>query len=104
MADGHKIVPLKNYVYVLAILVALTALTVGVARPVTGMDFGFLNTFIALLIATIKASLVLAIFMQLKYDSKLYLVITLTGLFFVILLFAFTCLDIYSRVVYQSPL
>ena len=82
----------------ISVLLVLTVLTVAVAKPVTGVDFGFLNTFIAMLIATVKASLVLAIFMHLKYDNKLNLMVFLTGVFFLLVLFAFTYTDIVSRI------
>jgi cytochrome c oxidase subunit IV len=49
-------------------------------------------------IASIKASLVLAIFMHLKYDDKLYLVLFLTGVFFLIVMFFFCFLDWITRI------
>ena len=95
--SGHHIVPIKTYFNVLLALLALTVLTVGVARPVSGFDAGIFNALIAFTVATAKASLVLAIFMGLKYDKKLNLVIFLTGVFFVIVMFLFCVLDIYTR-------
>ncbi|MCB0342189.1 MAG: cytochrome C oxidase subunit IV family protein [Pseudobdellovibrionaceae bacterium] len=97
-SGSHHIVPLATYAKVISVLLVLTVLTVAVAKPVTGVDFGFLNTFIAMLIATVKASLVLAIFMHLKYDNKLNLMVFLTGVFFLLVLFAFTYTDIVSRI------
>lgn len=96
--DSHHIVPFGMYVKIISILLFLTVVTVGVAKPVTGVDFGLLNTFVAMLIATVKASLVLAYFMHLKYDNKLNLVVFLTALFFLIVLFAFSYTDIVSRI------
>jgi caa(3)-type oxidase subunit IV len=52
---SHHIIPFNTYVAVFATLIFLTIVTVGVATPVTGVDFGILNTFIAMLIATVKA-------------------------------------------------
>ena len=98
MSSLHHVIPTKTYLKVLLVLLGLTVLTVAVARPVTGVDFGFLNTAIAMFIATIKASLVLAIFMHLKYDNKLFTVIFGTSLFFLIILYLFSLIDIYSRV------
>ena len=88
----------KTYARILGILLVLTVVTVGVARPVTGVDFGFLNAAIAMLIATVKASFVLAIFMHLKYDERLYTVIFGTSVFFLVLLYVLSVADIYSRV------
>lgn len=103
-ADSHHIVPFKTYLFVLLALLVLTFVTVVVAKPVSGVDFGFLNTFIAMLIASIKAALVLAYFMHLKYDDKTNLVLFLTGVFFLILLFSFSALDIWSRLPVSSTL
>ncbi|OFZ12241.1 MAG: hypothetical protein A2Z20_04285 [Bdellovibrionales bacterium RBG_16_40_8] len=94
----HHIVPIKTYFKVFISLLLLTLLTVVVARPVSGFDAGIFNAFIAFAIATLKASLVLAFFMGLKYDKKQNLVIFLAGVFFVIIMFAFCILDIYSRI------
>ena len=92
--EEHHIIPLKTYVTVLMALMVLTVVTVAAAR----FDFGAMNTIIALGIASVKAALVLAIFMHLKYDDKLYLVVILTGVFFLIVLYFFSVLDIFTRV------
>ncbi len=102
--SGHHVVPLLSYVKILVALLILTVLTVVVAKPVSGFDAGIFNAFIAFFIATIKAILVLAIFMGLKYDKKLYAVIFLTGVFFLIVMFSFSVLDIYTRVNVNSTL
>jgi cytochrome c oxidase subunit 4 len=98
--NEHHIIPLQTYVKVLAALLVLTALTVAASR----FDFGSFNTIINLGIASIKASLVLAIFMHLKYDDKLYLVLILTSVFFLIVMYFFSVLDIFTRVVQYNPL
>ena len=56
----------------------LTAITVAAAQ----VNFGPWNTVIAMGIASIKAGFVLAFFMHLKYDNKIYLVCFGTGVFF----------------------
>lgn len=90
----HHIIPFKVYINVLLALLVLTVITVGAAR----IDFGALNTVIALGIASVKAGLVLAYFMHLKYDDKTYLVAFGAGIFFLVLLFFFCWLDIYTRI------
>src|SRR5258708_6780198 len=90
----HHIIPLQTYVKVLSVLLVLTVVTVGASR----FDFGAMNTVINLGIASVKASLVLAIFMHLKYDDKLYLVVFLTSIFFLIVMYFFSVLDIFTRV------
>ena len=75
-------------------------LTVGVAQ----WDFGKVNAFVAMLIATLKASLVLMYFMHLKYDEKIYWLIFGSAVFFVLLLYFFSELDIITRVIQNSIL
>ena len=95
---GEHIVPLKVYIQVISALLVLTVLTVAVAQ----VDFGFLNVVMAMGIASIKAGLVLLFFMHLKYDNKLFPVIFLTSVFFLLVLFLFCELDILTRVP-ESP-
>ncbi len=91
--NDHHIVPFSMYLKVLMTLLFLTVVTVAISR----VDFGFLNTVIAMIIATIKATFVLAIFMHLKYDNKFNRAVLGTGVFFLLVLFAFTITDIFTR-------
>jgi cytochrome c oxidase subunit 4 len=101
---SHHIVPIGTYMKILGALVALTILTVAVAKPVSGFDAGILNAAIAFLIASIKAGLVLAIFMGLKYDKKLHLAIFIAAVFFLAVMYTFSVLDIYTRIHVESTL
>ena len=94
---SEHIISTKTYAKILAVLLALTVLTVAVARPVTGMDFGILNAAVAMFIASVKAFFVLAIFMHLKYDERLFTAIFGTSVFFLILLYVLSVADIYTR-------
>ena len=99
MSHDHAHGPgFKAYLNVLIILLILTAATVGIAQ----IDFGALNALIAMLIASVKGALVLLYFMHLKYDDKLYWAIFGSSVFFVILLFFFSKLDIMTRVFPKS--
>lgn len=101
MGSGHEEhIPLKVYFNVLFALLILTVITVAAAR----VDFGSLNTIIALAIASVKATLVLGYFMHLKYDDKIYWVIFGTSVFFLIVLYFFSELDIVTRVLQNSVL
>jgi cytochrome c oxidase subunit 4 len=102
--EHHHITPAATYLKVLGVLLFLTVLTVLVAKPVSGFDAGVFNAFIAFGIATLKAAFVLAIFMGLKYDKKLNLVIILTGVFFLIVMYGFSVIDIYTRTKVDSTL
>lgn len=73
---GHIVEP-KTFRKVLLTLFFLTFVTVAVAPSVTkefgitAFDFGSFNVVIAMFIASIKATLVLLIFMHLKYENKI---------------------------------
>jgi cytochrome c oxidase subunit 4 len=64
----HHIVPYKTYVLVLALLLVLTTVTV----LVTQIELSKWSAVVALALAAIKTSLVLAIFMHLKFEQRLY--------------------------------
>lgn len=93
-SHDHPEIPLATYFKVIVTLLILTAITVAAAQ----VNFGPWNTVIAMLIASVKASFVLAFFMHLKYDNKLFLVIFLTSIFFLAVLYAFSDIDILTRV------
>lgn len=65
--ETTHIVPYKVQIAVLAALLILTAITVAVTR----LEFGPLNTLVAMLIAGAKAIIVLAWYMHLKYEKRL---------------------------------
>lgn len=102
--DSHKIIPAATYFKILMILLGLTVLTVLVAPPVTGVNLGVLNAGVAFLIASVKAILVAAIFMHLKYDDRLFPFIIATSVFFVVILYLFSIFDWGTRVVEMPTL
>jgi len=65
-SDNHT-VPYKSYLWILAILIVLTIISVGV----TYIELGNLTVFTAILLASVKSTLVLIYFMHLKFDNKL---------------------------------
>jgi cytochrome c oxidase subunit 4 len=101
---GHTIVPLSTYFRILMVLVVLTVVTVLAAPPITGINLGIFTAIVAFGIASLKAYLVAAYFMHLKYDDRLFTVIMVTCVFFLVLLLAFCFLDWESRAVFVSPL
>lgn len=100
MSGGHHVLPLKTYLTVFVALLFLTALTVWVAQ----IDFGSLNAFIAMAVASVKACLVALYFMHLKYDEKTNAICLLAGFFFLIVMFLFIAIDSASRVLESSTL
>ncbi len=102
--DVHHMVPLSTYYKVYGALIFCTILTVGVSSRVTGHNLGTWSDVIALAIASVKAGLVLAIFMHLKYEGKMNRVLLGTAFFFVVVLYFFCALDIFTRVMPINPL
>ncbi|MEC7585072.1 MAG: cytochrome C oxidase subunit IV family protein [Planctomycetota bacterium] len=78
------------------VLIALLLLTV-VTVVVTRFDFGSANLLIAMLIASVKAALVIAIFMHVKWDTPINRVVFLSSFLFLSLLFIFTLADEATR-------
>ena len=95
---GH-VTPLPIYFAVFATLMVLTALTVVVAY----YNFGAWNKVIALSIASFKATIVVLYFMHVKYASKLTKLFTVTGIFFLLVLFGLTMVDYGSRTWVNPP-
>ncbi len=94
---GH-ISPTITYVYVGIALLVLTIITVLASY----INFGsmFINIVIALVIATIKALLVLLYFMHLKYENKLIWSFGIFyPLFLFILLVGLVAVDVFLRVI-----
>ncbi len=69
------------YVLVWLGLLALTGLTVAVA----GIHIGGLTIATALIIASVKAYLVLSIFMHLRSEGKVFTIFVLVAVFFLII-------------------
>ena len=89
----HHILPLKLYLTIGGALLFLTFVTWWVAH----FDFGAMNMVIAMLIALVKATLVVMYFMHLRYDSKLYLSVFLLALLMLATFIIFTMLDTERR-------
>lgn len=87
------ILPISTYLATLVALFVLTAITVGVSY----IDFGAANLWIAILVATIKASIVALIFMHLFFDHKFHSIILIMGLLFLGVFLVFTMFDTETR-------
>lgn len=90
---AHHVVPQKVYVLVFVTLLCLTLITVDVAF----YNFGWLNIYIALMIATVKATIVVMYFMHVKYSSRLTWVFAIAGIFWMVILFTLTLSDYFTR-------
>jgi len=89
---GH-LIPAKIYYVIWAILMAGTAITVFAAT----VELGVFNIVVALVIATIKGTLVVLFFMHLRYSDKLTMVTVVASIFWLFILFSLTMTDYISR-------
>ena len=91
---SQHVVSLKANIAVWLALLVLTGVTAGVAF----IDLGPFNTVVALVIATIKALLVVLIFMHVKYASdRLTKVVLISALFWLFLLLGLSLADYTTR-------
>jgi len=89
----HHIVPYKTFIYVWIALIVLTATTIMVA----GLHLGRFSTLTALVIASIKASLVLWFFMHLKYEKRVFKILLLVPIATLTFIIGLTFFDIWYR-------
>lgn len=99
MSEQHHVVPLKTYFAVITALMVLTGVTVLVAFQ----DFGAMNNVIMLSIAFVKAFLVVAIFMHLKYSARINWVFAGSGVLFFLVMIAFVVADYKGRAYQYHP-
>ena len=93
MKKGHGAPGYGIYVVVWGGLVLLTGLTVAVSY----VNLGVMNVVAALLIASLKATLVALYFMHLKSEGRLVWGFALTPIFFLVLIVAGTLSDTLFR-------
>ena len=90
---AEHIVTKRQYSYVFGTLLVLT----GVTTMVGMMDLGRLNVVVALVIAVIKALLVVLFFMHIYWSTKLNKLVVVSGLAWLALLLWLTLTDVLSR-------
>jgi len=100
MAAEH-IVPKRTYFAIWMALVILTGVTAYVStlnlHVVRGLNDISLNAGAALLIASLKASLVVLFFMHVKYSPRLTAVVIFAAIFWLVLLLALSMADYLTR-------
>ncbi|PLX86794.1 MAG: cytochrome-c oxidase [Desulfuromonas sp.] len=94
MSEQHAhIVPYRTFFTVWAALLLLTGVTIGVAQ----YNLGPLNIWVALGIASLKAGLVIAWFMHMKYEHWLFKLSLMTALAILAIFIGFTFFDVLYR-------
>jgi cytochrome c oxidase subunit IV len=87
------IIPYRTFLYVLALLITLTLTSVAV----TQLYLGALTVSIALVIAVVKSSFVLRIFMHLKFENKIFSIAVIAVVCILSLVIIITLLDYLYR-------
>ena len=95
---SEHIVPPTTYLAIILTLLFLTGTTVWAAF----VNLGRFNIVVALVIATMKATLVVLFFMHAKYSPKRTKLIILAGIFWLAILLFMTLSDHISRVDYRG--
>jgi cytochrome c oxidase subunit IV len=89
----QHIMKYKTQAFVLLCLLGLTGVTVGISF----IDLGPFNIWLALLIASLKGSLVLMFFMHLKYENRVLIFSFIGTIFFLSIMISFTFWDVAFR-------
>lgn len=98
-ADAHRgehhahVVGTGVFLNVLVALLILTIITVAISR----FDFGSGNMIMAMVVAGLKASLVMAVFMHLRWDTPINNIFFLGSFVLLSLLFLFSFADGFAR-------
>ncbi len=87
------VVPASLYIGIWATLMVFTLITVLASFA----ELGPFNIVIALLIATIKGTLVVLFFMHLRYSPKLTMAAVIAAIFWLFIMFSLTMTDYLSR-------
>jgi cytochrome c oxidase subunit 4 len=94
MSEEHvHIVPYKTFLIIWLALLILTGITVAVAQ----FHFGAWNIWVALGIATLKSGLVVAVFMHMKYEDRLFRLALFSALAILAIFIGFTFFDVLYR-------
>jgi cytochrome c oxidase subunit 4 len=95
-AEHNPIAHVASVRLLVTVFVALVALTILTVWQGTQLELGSFELLVVLGIATIKAALVIAFFMHLRYDKPLNAFAFLFSLFFVAVFLGLTIADAWS--------
>jgi len=90
---SHQAVSVKTYAAVFLALIALTVTTVAVSK----IELGEYNFVVAMTIAVIKGTLVVAFFMDVRRASSMTKLFVAAGFFWMAILLVFVLSDYFSR-------
>jgi cytochrome c oxidase subunit 4 len=93
MSEHYHIISYTKLTFIWLALMALTALTVGITR----LELGGWKVLAALTIACVKAGLVIAVFMHMKYEGRLLRWLLFLALVTLAIFIGFTFFDVLNR-------
>ena len=91
--EKSHIIPYRTFLYVLALLITLTLTSVAI----TQIYLGAFTVMLALLIAAIKSSFVLRIFMHLKTENRMFSIAVVAVVLLLCVVILITFLDYLYR-------
>jgi cytochrome c oxidase subunit IV len=91
--EKNHIIPYRTFLFVLAGLISLTLISVSV----TQIYLGALTVAIALIIAVVKSTFVLRVFMHLKFENKIFSFAVIAVFLIIALVIFITLLDYLYR-------
>jgi cytochrome c oxidase subunit 4 len=91
--ENNHIIPYRTFLFVLALLITLTLTSVAL----TQIYLGTLTVVLALLIAAVKSSFVLRIFMHLKFENKMFSIAVIAVVMILSVVILITFLDYLYR-------
>ncbi len=91
--ENSHISSYKDHLLVLSILITLTVITVAI----TSIELNAFNTAAAMVIASCKAAIVLLYFMHLRFDQKIFLIMTFLVIALLVAVIGITFIDYFYR-------
>lgn len=91
--ENNHIIPYRTFLYILVLLITLTLTSVAITR----IYLGTFTVMLALLIAAVKSSFVLRIFMHLKFENKLFSIAVVGVIMLISVVIIITFLDYLYR-------
>jgi cytochrome c oxidase subunit 4 len=93
--SAEHVVPIRLYVIIFATLLVLTAVTTAVAY----VNLGPFNVVVMLVIAFLKASLVILYFMHVRFTGRLTQIAAVSGFAWLTILIVLTLSDVLTRAI-----
>jgi cytochrome c oxidase subunit IV len=91
--EKNHIIPYRTFLYILVLLITLTLTSVAITR----IYLGTFTVMLALLIAAVKSSFVLRIFMHLKFENKMFSIAVIAVILLISVVIIITFLDYLYR-------